>query len=1193
MSTPAEIIAARVNGIHLDEPEILVSDTYSDSGSGALTSGTAPLIADETAFPALGGSAASVASTPSWGPHVTAPKGLVAPARVLSPANGKFKVSTIQEAFSLDSEDQLNVTRPEFIKILTSIKADTRTNIEATTSQHTKKRTFLITGKPDEVKLAKRLVIKKLTKPVKLVFSVPAKVRARIIGPQGRNLKPIVAANEVRIDIGSPEDDDASPAPEDEDDVFAHTVKITVEGDVDGCKQAKAQILAIVKEETKSLALKVALDAGLKPFAAAALAHVESHHSDVDFSIPTYGSAGTKIALAGDRDAVLAARDAVRETLAVLATRLVSEDVPIPKVKHQFLPIEAILDAHNVLIQLPAEGETAVKFTGERLNLAAAQEEARKTTLKYKVEVLDMSKAHRGNLGHVRAVAALLTHNGTFKRIAGENSVVINAPSTAFLANETLSSIPIEIVTNTDDADAIKNAKKAVVSVVNRISPDNALVVDDIDVFVALRVPLALKDVAKEHKVSYVVLGGKVTLFSEDDGAADDFDFVDAPPASEALAAANSALDGLRELGQSLKSEVLEVSAADQANVAGPRNTTLKSILASVEKDSVKVSFDTEAGELSIRGFPAAVDTVANDIRQVLADIHDHQDYTATVTVTAGVLSRLIGRNGAGLAALKEEFGVKIDISDDGRSDDPAAKVEVVVGGIKRNADEAARKIGQISKKLADETLVRVRIEHQYHRRMIGQNGVYINRLQDKYGVKIRFPAADNSISAFSDAPKSKDEVTIKGPSKGVQKAEEELKELQQFEKENGFKQTVQIPLKAMARVIGKSGETINDIADGAGVEYRFNRNNDSEEKLGFAEVELTGSKSALKEAAAKIQAIVAEIENYVLVTVSVDPKFHRDLIGQGGQVMREIISKAGGDDIPRAKYYRLLSIPNEGLGLDQVTLQGDKAIVDKVVEQVKAIVALKEASVTEDYDLAKEKHRLIVGPSGLIRQALEAEFDVTINIPRPSDASTIVQLVGLPEKVAAAREKLDQLTKDDWNEAVDVPLQYHALVLEKGAVFKTLKNDFNVEVVHGNFTRQASKLSSTPIPAPPADAAPEEGETSKLTAQSVVSNGLEVVIPWRLKGLDADTKKAAAVINSRLENAKVADTVAWLYSLTPALFHKVVGPQGSVVNKIRTKTNTFITIPRANEKHGNYIYLVGLAEGVEAAAKQISALLK
>lgn len=64
------------------------------------------------------------------------------PAPVQAPrqTNGlKSKVSTIQEAFSLDVEDQLNVARPEFIKILTFVKQETKTNIECTTSQHTKR----------------------------------------------------------------------------------------------------------------------------------------------------------------------------------------------------------------------------------------------------------------------------------------------------------------------------------------------------------------------------------------------------------------------------------------------------------------------------------------------------------------------------------------------------------------------------------------------------------------------------------------------------------------------------------------------------------------------------------------------------------------------------------------------------------------------------------------------------------------------------------------------------------------------------------------------------------------------------------------------------------------------------------------------------------------------------------------------
>ena len=60
----------------------------------------------------------------------------------------------------------------------------------------------------------------------------------------------------------------------------------------------------------------------------------------------------------------------------------------------------------------------------------------------------------------------------------------------------------------------------------------------------------------------------------------------------------------------------------------------------------------------------------------------------------------------------------------------------------------------------------------------------------------------------------------------------------------------------------------------------------------------MTGSKSALKEAVAKIQEIIDEVENFVSRSIKVEPIYHRDLIGPGGSIMKEIISKAGGDEV-------------------------------------------------------------------------------------------------------------------------------------------------------------------------------------------------------------------------------------------------------------------------------------------------------
>ncbi|CAK9436923.1 uncharacterized protein LODBEIA_P14380 [Lodderomyces beijingensis] len=1055
MSTPAEIIAARVN--RQDEGDYDYENEFVTESAEKSRNST-PSISDESAFPALGLKSSSNGHSPApssstngsnWGPKMKSPssapvsKSAVKKSAATNSSNGfaiKSKIYTIQEAFSLDIEDQLNVARPEFIKILTQVMQETKTNIECTNSQHTKKRTFLITGRPNEVKLAKRLVIKKLTKPVKIKFSIPAKLRSRVIGQGGKNLKPIISANEVKIEIGDEEEvnggakDEADSQEEEEDDIFSRTVQITIDGDVDGAKNAKNQILAIVKEETKNLSTKVALEDKVKPFAASALSSIVERYSSLDFSIPDYKSSRTSIVIVGDRENVLEAKSDVKAALEKLASKIVVEEVPIPKTKHQFLPVDKVLQNSFVLIQLPKEGEQNVKFVGEKKNIKAAQEEARKVTSQYKVEVLDMSKAHKGNLRHVKAVAVLLNKTGAFKQIAQANDVIIHVPTAKELQDESVCSIPIEIVSKGED-DKIKLARKAIVNQVNKITPEQTKIITDIDLFFMNRVDETIKEVAKADKVSYVILGNSITLFSSpesgDDGEADDFDDVETTD-FQAFDKVDAALNELRELTGKLTLETIEdLSPKEISIVSGPKGTTLKSILAAVgEPHSVTVKLShEEPASIVIHGLKTSVAHVKKDIEAVLAEAKEYPEgFTATVQVPAQVVSRLIGRNGASLNTIRDEFGVKIDVpvlkngggaagagADHLYKKDDNEKVDITINGVKKNVEEAKASIAASAKKWADETLARLRIEHQYHRRMIGSQGVYINRLQDKYNVKIRFPSADASAapSTFADAPKSKDEVTIKGPSKGVAKAEEELKELYQFEKENGFKQVVQIPSKAISRVIGKNGGTINDIADGSGVEYKFKREKSEEEKTGFAEVELTGAKSALKEAVAKIQDIISDVENFVVETIKVDPQYHRDLVGPYGSVMKSIIHEAGGDDLPRNKYNRLLAIPNEGSGSDEIVCQGDKSIVSKIVAQIEKLVEEKKATVVEEVELAKEKHRFVIGAGGSVRSEIERECKVNLSIPKRDDQSNLVKVKGLPENIEKAKAKIIELTKD------------------------------------------------------------------------------------------------------------------------------------------------------------------------------------
>lgn len=76
----------------------------------------------------------------------------------------------------------------------------------------------------------------------------------------------------------------------------------------------------------------------------------------------------------------------------------------------------------------------------------------------------------------------------------------------------------------------------------------------------------------------------------------------------------------------------------------------------------------------------------------------------------------------------------------------------------------------------ADETSEVLKIPSQYHSSLIGQNGKYAIRLEEKYSVKITFPrqSAENGEGRTREPLKS-DEVLIKGGKKGVAGAKSEL----------------------------------------------------------------------------------------------------------------------------------------------------------------------------------------------------------------------------------------------------------------------------------------------------------------------------------------------------------------------------------------------------------------------------------
>lgn len=1201
MPTPAEIIAARVSEAEVvdnaSDGHTIEEDVETSKPKNGSSKASTPSIGDESAFPVLGGKKGSTSETVSRGSSSRMSNFSEREPVKTSASLAKAKPTTIQEAFSLNIEDQLNVTRSEFIKILNSVRTDTQTNIECTTSLHTRKRTFLITGRPQDVKMGKRLIIKKLTKPVIITFQIPSKLRAKVIGPQGNTLKPILSAYSVKINL------DQSPQQEvSDDDIFSSFINVKIEGDVESCQSAKKEILEIVEEETKNLNVKIPISAEVKPFASKALGIVAEKYPALQISIPSYKSQSNYISVSGAREPVLDSRNSIVEILEKIPSVLTIEEVSIPQVKHRFLPIEDILKEFDVLIQLPKEGGLNVQFIGEKNKIRDAKESARKTTSQYKVEILDMGKSHGGMILHAKNIAALFIENGTFASIAKDTGTIIIPPSRKYLENSDVNAVPIEIVFKGSENENLKNARKSIVAAVNKIPPSSTKVIKDINRVMLKNLPSEVAEEASKVGISYVVLNLEVVLFATGGVESEEEDFVSESTFGEALDKVDEKLNILREKNADVSEEVLHVESSKQGRISGPRGTTLKLIISHVDNGKAELylhsnSKGSSPDELYICGLKREVEVIKQEVVKILKDEDLYSEkggYNSSVDVPKSILARLIGKNGSNLSAWSEEYGVKIDVNHDisQEASTPTDKVEVFIRGPKLNVEACKGIIALTLKKWADETTRRIQIEETFHKKLIGPNGINIKRLKSKYNVRIWFPSSDLAESEFSSSPRSKDEIVVRGSSRSVSNAVEELKDLYKYEKENSYSELIKIPIKAISRVIGKSGETINDIAERYGVEYHFHRNDKTEEERGYTELELIGSRQGLKEAISTINGIIEEIENHVVERLVIDPKYYRDLIGPNGSILKSIIEKAGGLDVPRARYMKLLSIPYEGSGLTEIVSEGNKDIVEKIIKQVKEIVALKESSITVEYELPKDKHRFIVGPLGSIRHSLQDEYGVHMDIPRPSDSSSMIKLSGVPEKVESLIERIKSLTKDNWAVSIDIPEGLHALVAERGAIFKKIQNDFDVEVQHGNNTRRASKLSNEPIPSVPESAFPKEGENKKFTVVPLVNSNLsDKVIPWRFVGEDDKARRASELVKERLEKAKNATSIGWFFVEDLSVFNKIIGFQGTKINQIRNESGAFITVPRGKKENSNFIFLVGTEDNLQKARDLISSV--
>ncbi|KAK6337101.1 hypothetical protein TWF718_009887 [Orbilia javanica] len=1208
-------------------------------------------------FPELGsgvpgkGKGKGPTAPPTWGAKMTGPSavaGSVAPPAQQAPRTTLPLMSNdINEMMSIDVADQIprNQWKKPLGEVINDIKKNTGARIDASIAG-SGMITFITKGKPEAVLKAKALLRQAICRKTQAKHMIPISTRKHIIGPKGATIKEITQRTGCRVQIPQVEETEAVEDPFAEEEPM---VEISLEGDVDAIRMALQEINQIVGQKTSHVNVKLpftTFPGQFFPFLAgphnANITEMEEG-KDLKIRIPVYNTSESSkefseppvpIMLSGERSAVQEARAKLEKQVAQLRDVFQSVSISIPKQQHRFLVGDRgkaigdiLLESGCSVVVPPAHIQyDSVLVIGPRdkIGNGVTSVMAKANSMSY--DALDIARAHAVAFAndvtrqrqHARDLARYFRKTKEVQKIESEHDVQIVIPKTDVLYDLN-TGVSFEITGKT--AENVKKAKMSVINIVNSHPPSRLSYVD-IE-------PLLHRHIigAKGRNVQKIKDDHSVeVLFADEDDQDSEIVLVyegptgaQAPPqeavAVEALQAVKDLLLKIASDQADLKTKVLNIPAKYHAKIVGPKGTTLNAFTGGSDA-TVKVTVGAaklKPGQpaltpaaaaaaddtITIRGPSAEVERVAKKITDFVEDTKHNEvlnSYTVTFEFPQKFQKNLVGKGGSNISKYRDELGVQIDLDKD----------NVTIKGIKANVDEAKVRIQRLGKKLEDETTASVIVAPEYHRTIIGQGGKFVKRLEEKYSVRIQFPKVgqDSSNDFASDAggngpqrSQAPNEIILKGPSKGVKDAKDEITELIKYEQDHGQSVTITVPARVLPHIIGAGGKVINQIRDDSGAKIDLPPQGSTDAEL--VEVKIKGTKDQIAKAKAAILASSKEVENQVVKMLSVDKKFHRALIGPGGQILHSIVVKCGGPSDKSAQA-RMVRFPHHDVTDSNIKVEGTVDVVDKIIKEFEAIIAAEKDKVTIVVDVPADKHRKLIGREGNVRKEIERTFSVTLDIPRQrqdgGEVPTGVKLSGSAEDVEKAKEHILKLTKDQDATNVSVPKHLHHILLDGGALGRTFRNRYNVDI------SPSGELPPKPKGQQGRKRAPEStplitddpSENASNISWEVVDNtaaadeGGEVT--WALRGATEDIAKAATELKKLIDEETGKSTTGYLFLPDPSKYRYVVGPGGSQVNSIRRETGCKITIPK--EQSDEAIVIKGSRDGVEKAKEIIVGLV-
>ena len=713
------------------------------------------------------------------------------------------------------------------------------------------------------------------------------------------------------------------PAGEEDDD----TIDVLIEGDAVSAEMARREIEGIVKERGANMNLRLrsippeffpfiagAHNANLKPIEDRTNTQIHVPRYDTWQNVPPPQEAvpgqvrfapvpEKQIQIAGERNAAQEARAEIERVASELQHQLTLRQLAINRGQHQFILgddadalHQFVADTGCAIILPPSSDDSEfLTITGPSDRIDAGINHAMDLATSMQMSSIDLSRQHpnapAGSNAHARVLTRYLTERQIIKELEKTYDARIALPPK--------SDGPVNWEVYSRDG---KNTIRARSDIMNLIQAHPPARVRHVPVdpychpFLRSQSAVKLQDQYGVHLlVPEEVDGGDVVLIYEGPTAATpQFQVPRQRPTPDEIATFEKSLQEAQQYLLGVLGDQSDI-VAKSVNVPAKYQDKTRRFIARDQQEKGKEHIPVRAvvgdargrntADVSLRGRARSVEELVQKLEAFVIEQEKddlERGYTTSFDFPQKYANFLIGKRGENINKLREEFDVDIKVEN--------GKVEV--RGPKAKADAARLRIANMGRKLEDETTHILKVPAQYHRELIGQRGSQVNRLQDRYAVRVQFPRAVEESEVASELAgvrpnrpqQAADEVVVKGPSKGADSARDEILSLLQWVVDHSHSGTVSVAQNQVASLIGQRGREMDKLRADTGAQIDVPGVGDVPDESGRVEIKIKGTKEQVQAAKKTLQQRASEFDATVIKTIEVDKKHHKALIGGGGK---------------------------------------------------------------------------------------------------------------------------------------------------------------------------------------------------------------------------------------------------------------------------------------------------------------------